>query len=191
MEILSKDINEENIEYIELLYNEYKWLMYSSIQKYVNNPEVIEDLLHDSIIKLIPKAPMLRNMEKPAMITYVVYTVRNTTFNYLKHAKLEINNLTLEMDALSESLRANETDDRSLETQIIIDQQAEEFRRVLIQLPAKEQEILIRKYYLDESNCEIAKQLNCKSNSVRMMLTRARRDLLQLLRKEKHFYENK
>ena len=83
MDILNKNINaeSEDVLYIEHLYNEYKWLMYSSIQKYIREPEIIEDLLHDSIVKLIPKASMLRGMDQSAAVTYVVYTVRNTTFN--------------------------------------------------------------------------------------------------------------
>ena len=47
----------------------------------------------------------------------------------------------------------------------------------------------IRKYYLKQSDVEIAKSLKCKPSSVRMMLTRARRDAVVLLEKENFKYE--
>ena len=111
------------------------------------------------------------------------------------YTQLEIqhltNNLIVEGNSLAEELRSVGIDDRCLETQLIVSQQLEHFRSILVKLPEKEQELLIRKYYLDESNHEIAEQMDCKCNSIRMMLTRARRDLLQLLGKESKINENK
>lgn len=182
---IEKITTPENTAFIEQLYQEYKYLMYASMKKYINELEVIEDILHDCMIRLIPKASVLLHMEKPAVITYLMYTDRNTTFNYLKHKALESNYLTFDMREVCEELQTETMDGRSVESQIIQDNEANQFRKMLMELPERDQEILIRKYYLDETNPEIAKYMGCKPDSVRMLLTRARRSMLNVLRKEK------
>ncbi len=177
--------------FIEQLYDEYKYLMYASVKKYINDPEIIEDLLQDCIIRLIPKAPVLQHMEKPAVITYVIYTVRNTTYNYLKHKSIEEKFLTFDMDVIFDDLQTEMNNGRNVEARVIGKQEATQFRETLMQLPEREQELLVRKYYFEETNQAIAKHMGCKSDSVRMLLTRARRSMLNLLRKENKDDEDK
>ncbi len=51
-------------------------------------------------------------------------------------------------------------------------------------LSENDREPLYRKYVLQETNEEIAEAINCKSDSIRMKLTRAKRRALQIAKKE-------
>ena len=69
----------------------------------------------------------------------------------------------------------------SLEETILRKSDMEQFHKELNQLDEATRTLLIRKYFLSEPDIVIANDLNVKPNSVRTMLTRARRKLLQLL----------
>ena len=65
--------------------------------------------------------------------------------------------------------------------QILHQSDLELFRKELNQLDEATRTLLTRKYILEESDEAIAQDLNVKPGSIRMMLTRAKRKLLQLL----------
>ncbi len=169
------------------LYENYKHIMYATVRKHISNDIIAEDLVQEAIMKLIPKADLLQKLNKPAMTAYIVYTVRNVTFNYLRDKTTESNHILFRLFEGFEDDYA--TEDRTVESSVIHNDRVAEFQAIIKQLPTKQQEILIRKYYLKQSDEEIARGLNCKASSVRMMLTRARRDAMAMLKKEGFTYE--
>ena len=177
--------------FIASLYDEYKYLMYATVKKYLTDSESIQDILQDCLLKLLSKVKILKSLEKPALVTYIVYTVRNTTFNFLRHQSAENRYLTFEFDYEQFETSESEVDTRNVENQVLTHSESEEFRKLLLKLPDRDQELLIRRYYLNQSDQEIAAQLNCKASSVRMMLTRARRTVLDQIRKERLYEENR
>ena len=138
-------------------------------------------------MKLIPKAAVLRQLNKPALTAYIVYTVRNTAFNYLRDQSTENNHILFELFEGFEDDYA--TEGRHVESSVIQHDRIAEFRAIIKKLPTKHQEVLIRKYYLKQTDEEIANNLNCKASSVRMLLTRARREAMAMLKKEGFTYE--
>ena len=185
-----QNTGDEDQSFIADIYEEYKYLMYATVKKYLADPEPIQDILQDSLLKLMGKTELLETLDKPALVTYIVYTVRNTTFNYLRRQSTETRYLTFDFDCKQ---READLDGgaRDVENQVLLHDETEEFRKLLLELPEREQELLIRRYYLDQSDQEIASQFKCKAASVRMMLTRARRSVLDHLRKEPMTHENK
>lgn len=58
--------------------------MFYTAQKYISAPNIAEDLVQDSLVKLIEKVDVLRPMSKRTLAGYIVVTIRNTSINYLK-----------------------------------------------------------------------------------------------------------
>ena len=164
--------DENDRDFIIQLYQEFKYIMLSTAKKYVSNPEDQEDIVQESIIKLIEKVDLLRSKERCVLAAYVVFTVRNKAKNYLRHASVE----KAHFDEMDESMEYQALDDLMVlkERTILIED-------VLKQLSDDERTLLIGKYVLGDSDEELGKQLNCKPASVRMKLTRARRKALAMM----------
>lgn len=173
--------------FISELYENYKYIMYATVRKHISNDIIAEDLVQEAVMKLIPKVALLRGLNKAALATYIVCTVRNVSFNYLRDKSTESNHILFELFEGFENDYA--TEGRDVEVSVIHKDRISEFKAIIRKLPAKQQEVLIRKYYLKQSDEEIARYLKCKPGSVRMMLTRARRDAMAILKKEGFTYE--
>lgn len=176
-----------NQQFVAELYENYKYIMYGTAKRFISDDNIVEDLVHESLIKLISKVSILSNLNKPALIAYIVYTVKNITFNYLRDTATEKNHILFEVIDNFENVYSTEI--RAVESNVIYAEWSNQLKDIIRKLPEKQQELLIRKYYLKQSDVEIAKSLKCKPSSVRMMLTRARRDAVVLLEKENFKYE--
>ena len=82
--VLAEIENETDQQFMLSLYEKYKPIMFGTVRKYVSDYFVVEDLVQDSLVKLIPKIATLKELERCKLDAYIVYTVRNTAFNYFK-----------------------------------------------------------------------------------------------------------
>ena len=80
--------NPNDREFMLWLYQEFKKLMFATVRQYVSNPSDCEDIIQDCLVKLIEKIPVLREKKRCIVCSYVVYTVRNTSINYLRRQKV-------------------------------------------------------------------------------------------------------
>lgn len=176
--ICSAAANPTDRDYMLWLYDEFKNLMFFTAKKYISSQTVCEDIVQDSIIRLIEKIDMIREKERCVLAAYIVSIVRNVSINYLKRESMtqqhtvyledsEINNIPCSALPVEELLLAKE--------------RAALLSDVLQRLPETEQLLLEGKYILEYSDEELAEQLNCNPSSIRMKLTRARRHALSIL----------
>lgn len=63
-------------------------------------------------------------------------------------------------------------------------------KQIIRQMPEQEQILLEGRYILDRTDEELAQKLNCKPSSVRMLMTRARRHLVQYVNENEQEYLN-
>lgn len=171
-------------EFMVELYESYKYIMFATVRKYESCPESVEDLVQDSLLRLIPKLPVVRELAPNARIAYVVNTVRNTAIDHRRRKAVEekyIDN-DAELWETPEALRG-------VEDALTAGERAEAVCRALERLPEREQTVLRGRYYLHCTDVELAELLGCKAGSVRAMLTRARRHMLELLREEGFDYD--
>lgn len=185
--VLAEIENETDQQFMLSLYEKYKPIMFGTVRKYVSDYFVIEDLVQDSLVKLIPKIATLKELERCKLEAYIVYTVRNTAFNYLRKKANEKQYITFEdSEDLIFRLRTSE---RYTEEKLESIERKAELHRMLSKLPERDQDALIRKYYLRQSDQEISVVYGCKPNSVRMVLTRIRRRVLDIMTEEGVGYE--
>lgn len=172
---------EDDKQYMLWLYEKFKALMFYTAKKYVSDSMTCEDIVQESILKLIPKIDMLRTREDKVLAGYIVTTIRNAALNHLKQEEKQKRHLTLEEDEVAH-LAAPEW---SLDDALLIKEKSDCIFAALQQLPEAERLLLEGKYILEYSNEQLAKQRCCKPDSIRMKLTRARRHALTILREWK------
>lgn len=176
--------NEDEQEFILSMYEQYKYIMFKTAGEYEPNPDAVNDLVHEALVKLIENVSTLMELERPKLVTYIVHTVRNTAIDRLR--RMKVRNKYIDDQELTEDTAASlqEQTRRPLEDEVLRLFGFNELQSVLKRLPDRTQLLLRGKYQLSLDDAELARLLGCKPGSIRMMLTRARRQMLELLRKE-------
>jgi len=172
--------DEDSRQFFIDLYREYRPLMYSIAMRYVNNSSSAEDLVHDALVKLIEKEDTITKLSRCTLTSYIVYTVRNLSKNYLRRMNLEQRHFA-DIDLSSSEFLA--IDNAPLPEEVILmSEHREEFIEVWNTLPNDTKFLLEGKYILGLSDKELAAEFDCSPNSIRMKLTRARRQVIKLVK---------
>lgn len=178
---ISADSNPSDRAFILEMYQQFYRLMFSTVRKYCMDSDVCEEVVQESLLKLIQKTDILKCMEQAVLASYIVSTARNTAIDYLKsREKQNAHNSSLEDEAYSDL----ESPDIPLDELMYFVERKEYLAKVFNQLSAEDRELLEGKYFFDYTDDYLAKLIGCKKNSVRMKLTRARRRVLKLVEKE-------
>lgn len=171
-----KPLNHSEREFISDLYDKYKKLMYATAQKYISDFSATEDIVQDSLVKLMKKSENLQTLDGCILAGYVVSTVRNTAINHLIKQGIIKKHLT------EDCCKDNETEKIfKIEELLIVSEQSQALAEIWPMLPENDQLLLEGKYLLGYTDTELASLLKCKVGSIRMKLTRARRKALKLI----------
>mgnify|MGYP003785698181 CR=1 FL=1 len=176
--ILAAISDPDDRDFMENLYTNYHRLMYSEICKIIGETSTAEDLLQESLIKLSDKIPLLRTLEGPRKINYIITTVRNMSINHLR--KQNVINIC-SLDDERNNIANTVSDGTNIEENIILFYEQRNFERVWGQLDETSQTLLEGKYIFEKNDAELGEIIGIKPASVRMMLTRARRKALELM----------
>jgi len=162
-------------EFMANLYVSYNRLMYSEINKILKDPWETEDVLQTALVKLIDKIALLQTLNRSKRINYIISTCKNTAYSYARIANRVSEFEYLDFDGVS-------YDDNPLENQVIMNETLDHFKTAWDALDERSRYFLESKYILDKNDEEIARDMNIKSSSVRMNLTRARNKLKVILK---------
>lgn len=168
-------------EYIIWLYQEFKGIMHATAKKYASEYHTDEDIVQDSILKLIPKVKTLRSLERCVLASYIVSTVRNTGINHLKAHQAE---REATVDVSDEKMAGITAGGLNPDELVILKERRAQLGKIWPKLSEDEQAILEGKYIWGYTDVELAQWLKCQPSSIRMKLTRARRKALALLMKQ-------
>lgn len=163
--------------FILQVYQSHERLMYAIIKKHLSDPYAQEDIMQEAVLKLIPKADLLRTLDQPALSAYVAVATRNTMYSYLRKRAAE-ESLLLPWTPDLESLPQQEP---TADERLILQEETRYFLQVWKELPSEDRFLLEGKYILQQSDQDLAPALDCKPSSVRMKLTRVRRKVLKLI----------
>lgn len=165
-------------EFMIEIYEKYKRLMFSVAKRFIDDTQACQDIVQDSILKLIEKIPVLRGKNRYLLSDYISTTVKNTAINYLRREavieKHSIGTLDEMEDDLPEILSA--------EDYIIVQEKSKFILNVLDMLSDDDRILLEGRYILEYTDEELAEQLLCKPSSIRMKMTRARKRAIALFR---------
>ena len=169
--IISTIETPDDRDFMEALYNNYNRLMYKEIRKYIKNDCDVEDILQSVLVKLIDKIQRLRSFDRDQRVNYIIVACRNTALNHLRDSN-RASQFTFdeEIDWLDEKYISVDERLERLE-------RMEDVGRAWRTLDERNRCLLEMKYILEMSNEEIAREVGVSTNSVRMLLTRARNRL--------------
>ena len=169
--------NPSDREFMEQTYSAYYKKLFSVAKSYVSEDSAAEDVVQDSFVKLIPKVRLLRGFSRPQLRAYLLSTVRNTAITRAQKQSMERS--MLHHGDLDDTLV---DDDKHISPEDIL--LTAEFEAALEHLDDRDRYMLEAKYYLGQSDSEIGKAIGVKCASVRTMMMRARRKVLNAISEE-------
>lgn len=163
--------------FVAQLYYKYSKLAYYVVGHYIESESDREDVVHDTFLKLIPKTELLQEMNETVLRTYVITTARNTA---ITRAKQNAKKKEQQISSDPEEMLLNVADSiGALDELMIQREQTNRIQEVVNKLSPEDRFLIDAKYILGCSDADIAVELGVKASSVRMMLTRTRRKILQ------------
>ncbi len=164
----------EDRTFMEQFYINYHKLLYSQIRKLTKDDNEVEEIMQDVWVGLIEKVTLPQALPRDRLINYSVSVVRYTAYAYFREKKqLEL----IPFEDYEMAWYSQQVTNGRLDEIVIQKIEGEKLYSVWTQLKAREQALLSMKYILDYDNNEIAKVLDVKPQSVRMLLTRAKKNL--------------
>lgn len=177
--------NDDDRAFMEALFWKYNRLMYANILKFVQDPWVTEDLLQITLEKLIDRVGELRTKDRTQLVNYIITACRNRAKNYLrdKGRKPEF--------SFDEILDHEDVDNgrHAMELRFVREAEMDALAKIWPDLDERSRYLLEGRYILERSPEEMAQDLGIKPASVRMALTRARKNAYRLI--EKNMEEKK
>ena len=166
--------------FMQEVYQQNERLMYAIALKYASNTQDCEDIVHDTVEKLCKNIAKIKELPNSALRAYVVYAVRNTAINFRKHQAT----INRHIQQLSDDVLSSEYDQPESIIERIEDlkEKRTSLTKVWMQLTDAEQELLYRKYVLEQTTEELAGIFQCSRDSIRMRLSRVRRKSLRLMK---------
>lgn len=175
-----------DFSFMEELYQKYKALLFQKAGQYTGDPYAQEDIVQNTILRLLHREERLRALEPAALTAYLALTVRSAALEYLRvehRDSLDALPLPDEEDEEYIPLYSSEAP-LTLEEQMLLGRQNEEVRAAIERLSERDRLALLGKYFLELDNQDLAKLLDVTPGALRSLLCRARGRMLNELRKE-------
>lgn len=150
-------------------YEENKGFLFYTAQKYTDDPGDCEDIVQESILRLLKNVSTLRSLERNQTFKYIALTVRSAFLDHRrkKHA------VTVD-DGMLEALLGEEQMDSPLSAYL-------EIMALKQSLPPRDWMVLEGRYILGYSYEELSAQLGLTQENIRMIVSRAKGKARKLL----------
>lgn len=156
--------------FFQKFYEENRKFIYFIALKYTSTPADCDDLVQDTLVRLIKNISTLKGLDRYKIAKYIALTVR-TAFIDLEKSKHKEDVVFLDDEGLESVMVAQEPlqdIDDALSAQFSVE-------KLKTTLPPREWCILEGKYILDLSQEELGDLIGVEPDSVRMLLHRARK----------------
>ena len=159
-------------------YISYKALMFSEARKHLDIEEDIEDVVFEALARIIDKMDVFRELAPKQQIRYALTCVRNICYVSLQRRRVIP---TVSFDGIEIDL----FEDVSQRLEAVVEKKLinEYIRNIWYSLKVDSRMLMEQKYILEWSDEELSEILGIKPQSVRMRITRAKRDLMTQLQK--------
>lgn len=180
----------EEPSYIAGLYNRYKAFLFQKAARYTNNLHAREDIVQNTVLRLMRNEDRLRTLEPPALTTYMALTVRSAALNYLRDERREsLDALPLDENLEMECTPLDGSAQLTLEEQMLLWHRDNEVRAAIQHLSERDQIALVGKYFLELDNRTLAELLEVTPGALRTLLCRARGRAWEELKREGILHE--
>ncbi|MBU5443070.1 RNA polymerase sigma factor [Paenibacillus sp. MSJ-34] len=177
--LLIGDFENLNEEIQKLIYINFRNLIYRDIYFLLRNYHWVEDTIQESFLKVVAKAPTLK--QNGNMKAWIKRVAQNTAYDFMKKNKKYRYNLDIDL--------VNENKELANDEIAVADQVEQKIRNNLLNQAIFELKenyrIVLFLYYIEEKSYkEIAKTLNISVSVLTQRLARARKKLLQYFLKK-------
>ena len=170
--------DESDRAFMEWVFQTYQRLMYHYIMERLNDTWAAEDVMQECVLKLIDKISVLRKLSENKRRNYIITTAKNTTVSYLRREALRSGS---SYDDWAKDCIGTPLDDDP-ESLILRREEIATLQFIWDDLDERSRLLLSGRYILDQSFEVLAQELNVSPGSARMMLTRAKRNALELMK---------
>lgn len=172
--------DEEDRSFMEQLFLQYRYIMFATANSIVCNMQDAEEIVSNACVSLIGRLPTLRELEQYKLRSYIVYTVRNSSIDYIRQKSRHSKHFYLsDVEQVLDTVI-----DEDIVEDLIRRAESSALRHALHKLTTTDHDILQMKYFDQMKDAEIAEHLHIATNSVRYYLTRARRSLRKALEED-------
>lgn len=172
--------DDDDRAFMEELYHNYQRLMYQTIWGIVKNHWDTEDIMQMTLIKLIDKVILLRSQERNKRINYIISACKNNAKYHLRgHSHTKETPFEDYIDYIEPH-----SDTHPIEVNLLKQEDLNQLERIWPKMDERDRHLLEGYYILEKTMLELGEELGVKPGSIRMALTRARRNAYQLLEKE-------
>ncbi len=154
------------------IYDAHCNLLLKVANRIVNDTDVAEDLVHDSLIKMHEKKMVFASMDDVKY--WLLRVVKNASLNYVKRKGREKN-------AYEKVLQFGTTTTESADVPLMKEQTQLAVKDALEKLPEKLKIVLILREYAELNYKEIGRILQISEGNVKVRVHRAREQLVKLL----------
>lgn len=169
--------DESDREFMARLYTRYRRLMYDTIRQVVGDHWSAEDVVQATLLKLIDKVPKLQTLDDRRTAGYIVAACRHTAYNELRRRSRQ----PLFVPEEERTADSATSSPRSMELHMIRKEDLRRMAEIWGKLDERSRFVLEARYILEQTDAEIAQSLSISPESVRMVLTRARRKAFALM----------
>lgn len=169
--------------FMEALYVEHRAAMYGAAYPITRNHPDTEDVIQHTLLKLMDKVPLLRTLDCFTLRAYIVICVRRAAIDLLRRRRKRSELLFAE-DGLLDAEACQRGS--PVEERVIREAEAQQLRDALARLKEKQRDLLNMKYFLNLSDDEIAETYGVRPDSVRCLLSRARKALAGIIKEMEH-----
>ena len=158
--------------FLAAFYEQYRGYLYYTARKFTDSPQDCEDIIQDTMVRLLRNEENLRQLRGNQAATYLYLTVRSVfTDRQSRVREQAAEDHVLELAQVSrEDGRTEDGLNAKWDAQILKQQ-----------LPQRDWQMLELKYIAGYSDQEIAAEMGCNAGSVRTLLSRVRRRAKSLL----------
>lgn len=153
------------------------------VRMMVKDNDVADDLTQEVLIKVVKVLDEGRYTDKGRFLPWVMRIARNRVLDYFRGQKSSktVNESNSSYDILGNTNLA----EGSIEDRLISEQQAEEVRQLIEQLPAEQREVVKMRYYEGLSFKEIAEHTGVSINTALGRMRYALINMRQMIREKK------
>ncbi|MCC3374359.1 RNA polymerase sigma factor [Cohnella sp. REN36] len=171
--------DEDDKDFLMNLYQLYYPVMKQRAYTIIRNDAVVDDLIQDAFIKLIPKIPLLRSLNSYKTVSYIVNTMKHICLDYIRK---ESRRAQLTYAGSTEDIAEQIPEQQAAtEESYIKNEEFETLGQALFLLSERDRNLLYFKYNMELSDKEIELLLAIPAQHVRQYIARARNRVFHIL----------
>ena len=169
--------DESDRTYMEWIFQTYHRLMYHYIMEVLHDSWQADDVMQESVVKLIHKIDVLRRLSESKRRNYIITTAKNTAISYLRRESIRKG---IAYDDWAKDCIGTQSEEDP-EALVLRQEEMEALQLIGGDLDERSRYLLSSRYILEQSFEEMARELGVTAGSARMLLTRAKRAALALI----------